>query len=291
MKTYKKQASKILDLSKIELKYNSTWLSKLNFDQITKIASNFTVAQMLERDMFQKRIQKNKPISLHEFLYPLMQGYDSVALSVDLEIGGNDQMFNMLAGRTLQKNINNQDKHVLTMKLLPGTNGKKMSKTANNFIPLQGKPNDVYGKIMSMPDKVMKSYFELVTRIDKEEIKEILANDPRQAKARLAQEIVTLLHGKTKASQAEKHFNQVFKQKKLPNNIKTYKAKNKNQNILELLKKTKLCSSKSEAKRLIKQKGIKINKKPIENWHKKITLKSGDIIQRGKRRFVKLKLP
>src|SRR3989338_7452521 len=172
-KTYKEQAAKILDFSKAKIVYNGDWLSKLKFTDIVKLAQNFTVQQMIERDLYQKRLQAGKPIGLHEFLYPLMQGYDSVQLEVDLEIGGNDQLFNMLAGRTLLKIYKNKDKHVLTTPLLPGLDGRKMSKTYGNAVDITDVPNDMYGKIMSLRDELMLQYFELCTDLSLAEVSEI----------------------------------------------------------------------------------------------------------------------
>lgn len=290
MKDYKKQAGKILDFSKTKIKYNNQWLSKLNFENAIKLASNFTVQQMLDREMFQERIKQGRPISLHEFLYPLMQGYDSVAMNVDLEIGGKDQLFNMLAGRTLQKIYNKKDKDVLTMKLLPGLDDKKMSKTFDNLIALNAESNNMYGKIMSMHDEIMPDYFELATRLPEEEIKKILKQKPRDAKARLAFEIVALYHGEKKAKQAEEEFEKVFKEKKAPSKMPEIKLPVISYQLPDLLVKTKLASSKAEAKRLIKQGAVKINNKIIKDFQKEIKIKNKMIIQKGRRGFVKIKV-
>jgi tyrosyl-tRNA synthetase len=273
MRGYKRQAEKILDFKKVRLKYNSKWLKKLNFEDVLNLASKFTVGQMLERDMYQSRIKNNKPIGIHEFMYPLMQGYDSVAMDVDLEVGGNDQTFNMLAGRTLQKAYNEKDKHVLAVKLLVGTDGRKMSKSYGNTIPLESTPEDMYGKIMSMRDEMMPDYFLLTTHLPENEIEEILKSSPRDAKARLAREVVALYHGESKAKEAEEEFEKVFKNKELPSNIEEFKLKDRNLDLVDTLVETKLASSKNEAKRLIEQGGVH---------------KDGDIIRVGKRRFVRI---
>ena len=228
---------------------------------------------MLERDMYQSRIKNNKPIGIHEFMYPLMQGYDSVAMDVDLEVGGNDQTFNMLAGRTLQKAYNEKDKHVLAVKLLVGTDGRKMSKSYGNTIPLESTPEDMYGKIMSMRDEMMPDYFLLTTHLPENEIEEILKSSPRDAKARLAREVVALYYGESKAKEAEEEFEKVFKNKELPSNIEEFKLKDRNLDLVDTLVETKLASSKNEAKRLIEQGGVH---------------KDGDIIRVGKRRFVRI---
>lgn len=270
-KDYKKQASKILDFSKVKIKNNSKWLKKLRFADILNLASKFTAQQMLERDMFKKRINSGKPISVQEFLYPLMQGYDSVAMDVDLEVAGTDQTFNMLAGRTLQKALNNKDKHILTLRLLVGIDGRKMSKSFGNVINLDDEPNDMYGKIMSLKDDLMSEYFELATRLSLDEIKNILKQEPRDAKARLAFEIVKLYYGEEKANQAGKEFNKVFRDKKIPDNIPEFKVKSRD--LVDMLLETKMASSKNEARRLIEQGGVK-----FEN----------NILRVGKRRFARI---
>jgi tyrosyl-tRNA synthetase len=192
--TYKKQASKILDFKKVELRYNHEWLEKLGFEEIAKIASNFTLQRLSDRDMFKKRLQEDNPIAMNEFMYPLMVGYDSVVLDVDCELGGNDQYFNMLAGRTLQKAFGKREKFVLTTKLIEGTDGRKMSKTYDNCIYLDDDANEMYGKVMSVNDNLMETYFECCTDVPMDEMKTILKGNPRDAKARLASEITAIYH-------------------------------------------------------------------------------------------------
>jgi len=256
-KYYKKQASKILDFSKVKIKYNSSWLSKLKFEDILKLFSMFTVQQMIQRDMFQKRISENLPISLQEFMYPLMQGYDSVVMDVDLEVGGNDQMFNMLVGRTLQKFYNNKDKDVITCKLLLGTDGRKMSKTFDNFVAIEDKPNDMFGKIMSIKDELIDHYLELATRLSAEEIAEIkkTSDNPRDIKAQLAKAVVKLYYGEEESIKAEDEFNNIFRNKELPNDVPVFKTDKNKYPPLDLLFDSKLASSKNEAKRLIEGGG------------------------------------
>ena len=205
-KDYKRQAQNVIDFSKAEIRYNDEWLSALTFEQILKLASTLTVGQMLARDMFQKRIQENKPIALHEFLYPLMVGYDSVVLDVDAELGGSDQEFNMLVGRDLQKALGKRDKFVLTAKLIEGTDGRKMSKTYDNAIYLDDAPADMYGKLMSVRDELVPVYFETLTGVPMAEVEKILKGHPKEAKQRLAKEIVALYHGKDAAEKAEAGF-------------------------------------------------------------------------------------
>lgn len=295
-KNYKKQASKILDFSKVKIKYNSTWLSKLKFADILKLATNFTVQQMLQREMFDRRIKENSPISLQEFLYPLMQGYDSVAMDVDLEVAGTDQMFNMLAGRTLQKIYNNKDKDILTTKLLLGLDGRKMSKTYGNFVAIEDKPGEMYGKLMSMKDELIDDYFEIATRLTSAEISKIknLSDNPRDIKAKLAKEIVKMYHGEKNAELAENEFNKVFRNKELPSDMPVFETEKNNYPILDLLCDTKLAPSKNEAKRLVEGGGVEIingdKKERITDWKKEINLENGTIIKVGNRRFIKIKL-
>jgi len=296
-KNYKKLTGKILKFSGLNpcrLLYNSKWLDSLSFTDLIKLASNFTVQQMIIRYMFQERIRKEKPIYLHEFLYPLAQAYDSVAMDVDLEIGGKDQAFNMLCGRDLMKVLKNKEKFVLATKLLITPEGKKMGKTEGNLIPMDENPKEMYGKIMSWPDSLITIGFELCTDLPMEEITEISNQikkrrlNPREAKAKLAREIVTICRNKRAAQKAEEEFNRVFKEEKLPSRIPGIKIREKALNILDLLVKIGLASSKSEAKRLILQKGVKINNQVQNDWQKIIEIKKGIVIQVGKRKFIRL---
>lgn len=296
-KNYKKQASKILDFegkNPIELKYNSEWLGKLKFEDILNLSSHFTVQQMIERDMFENRINQGKPIYLHEFMYPLMQGYDSVAMNIDGELGGNDQTFNMLAGRTLMKQMLNKEKFVLTMKLLTDPTGKKMGKTEGNIIALNEDANEMYGKVMSWPDELIIPGLELCTDIDLKEIKSIENQlkdedvNPKDVKMRLARHIVTQYHDVKQAHKAEEEFISIFKDKKQPEDIKEVKIKATN--IIDALVETKLCTSKSDARRVIKQKGVKINNVIVEDENLQIEKTSdGILIQKGKRHFIRIK--
>ena len=287
-KDYRKQISKILDLKKTNVRFlhNEKWTNKLKPKDMLELASNFTVARLLERDMFQRRIKAGKDIHVHEFIYPIFQAYDSVTMDVDLEIGGNDQTFNMLAGRTLMKKLKNKEKFVLTTKLLVDREGKKMGKTEGNMINLDEKPEEMYGKIMSWPDELINIAFELCTNVPMQKIKKI--TNPRDAKVKLAKEITSLFYSKKVAEKTEKEFERVFKEKKLPSKIPIVKIKEKKLNILDLLFKIKLASSKSEAKRLILQKGVKIDGKVQKDWKATIKIKKGMIIQVGRRRFAKL---
>lgn len=297
-KNYKKIASKVLDFegkNPCRLVYNSQWNDKLSFADLIELASNFTVQQMIARDMFQERLKKKKPIYLHEFLYPLAQAYDNLALDVDAEIGGKDQTFNMFCGRDLMMVLKKKEKFIIALKLLedPGT-GKKMGKTEGNLVALDLDPKDMYGKIMSWPDSFIQMGFELCTKVPLEEIetisKQIKQNriNPKDAKERLAFEIVAVCHNKTAALEAKKEFDLVFKSKKIPAEMPEIAINKKEINIIDLLLKTGLALSRSEAKRVVVQKGIRINKKTEDDWKKNISIKKGDIIQAGKRRFVRV---
>ncbi len=295
-KGYKEQISKILNLDKIEFKYNSKWLGKLSFADTLELSSNFTAQQTLARDMFKKRIQIGKDLYLHEFLYPLMQAYDSVYMNVDLEVGGNDQMFNMLAGRTLMKKMKNKEKFVLTTKLLIDPSGKKMGKTESNMVNLNEKPDQMFGQIMAWPDGLIIPGLELCTDIFMEEIKQIDKDiktdklNPRDAKAKLAKEVVSIHYNKKEAEKAEKEFNKIFKDKDKPTETPVHKLSDKKYNVLDLLIETKLVLSKGEAKRLIEQGGVKIDNQKITDWQKEITIKNNMIIQVGKRKFIQIKI-
>ncbi len=295
MKDYIKQASKILNIRKTEIRYNGEWFNKKKADFFFELSSRFTVARVMERDDFRKRLKEDADINVLEIMYSLMQGYDSVILKADVEIGGTDQKFNLLMGRKVQKKYNQPQQDIVTLPLLEGTDGiLKMSKTYNNWIGLTEKPDKIYGKVMSVPDALLWKYFKLLTDISLKEIENIRDKtrrrevNPRDAKARLAQEIVTIYHGKTAARMAEKEFNRVFREKKVPSKIPTKKLPVRKINILDLLIKTKLAPSKSEAKRLVEQNAVKINGEIIKDWQQKITPKKGAILKVGKRKFIKL---
>ncbi len=288
-KTYREQAAKVIDFSKVEIRYNHEWLEKLGYKEIIEHASQFTVQQMEERAMFAERMAKDKPVSVHEFLYPLMVGYDSVVLDVDCELGGTDQEFNMLAGRTMQKAFAKREKFVLTTPLIEGTDGRKMSKSYDNCVYLNDAPNDMFGKLMSIKDDLMATYFECCTNVPMDEIRVILSSSkdgtgPRAAKARLAREIVTLYHGADAGKKAEAEFTSVFTEKGIPEDVKEVKVK-KGTLLVDVLVKEKLVVSKSEAKRLIEQKGIKVNDEVVESMEEKV---SEGVVRVGKRKFLQM---
>jgi len=287
-KDYKKQIRKILDFNKSNVRFlhNEKWTNKLKPIDMLAIASKFTVARLLERDMFQKRIKEGRDIHVHEFLYPIFQAYDAVTMDIDIQIGGNDQTFNMLVGRTLIKKIKNKETSVLTIKLLTDPTGKKMGKTEGNVVDLNESPKEMYGKIMNWPDGLINLGFEICTRVPRDEFKKI--TNPRAAKAKLAKTIVSQYHGEKAAQSAEQEFNRIFKEKKLPTEIAKIKIKEPEINILDLLVKTKLASSKSEARRLVEQNAVKINNKIENNWKSIIITKPGLVIQAGRRHFIKL---
>ena len=293
-KHYLEQVKGTLDVKNIEVVWNADWLRKLNFADIIKLAGQFTVAQMMERDMFQERVKKDQPISVHEFLYPLMQGYDSVSLKADVEIGGTDQTFNLLAGRTLQKAYNQKPQDVITVPILEGTDGKiKMGKTTGNYIGVSEPANEMFGKVMSIPDDLIVRYFELATDVEAEEIKKAEkalkdGENPRDLKARLAKEIVTIYHSKEAASNAEEEFIKIFSQKQTPTDIETKKLAEESMNIVVLLTHTKLASSKSEARRLIAQGGVRVENEKVLDAELVLSLQKPKLIQVGKRKFLKV---
>ena len=290
--TYKEQASKILDFSKAKIMYNGDWLSKLSFTNIVELAQQFTVQQMIERDMYQKRLKDGKPIGLHEFLYPLMQGYDSVHMEVDLEIGGNDQLFNMLAGRTLLRTYKDKEKFVLTTPLIEGTDGRKMSKSYGNTIDIMDVPNDMYGKVMSMADELIIKYFLLCTDVPLKEVDEVdkslkAGDNPRDAKMKLAREIVALYHSKEAGDLAEQEFINIFKKGGVPEDMPTFELSG-DRNIIDLLDLCKLIDSRGDAKRLIQHGGVKVNDKKVDDPSATIHLEKDMVIQVGKRKFAKI---
>lgn len=289
IRTYKEQASRILDMRKVEVRENAEWFSKMKLEEVLQLASHFTVPRLLERDMFQKRMKEEREVWVHELLYPLLQGYDSVMLDVDMEIGGNDQLFNMMAGRKLQSIYNKKEKFVLTVPLLPGLDGRKMSKTYENAVYLTDSPREMFGKLMSLKDDYMEVYFRLCTRMSESEIKKARSvKSPRDAKARLAREITALYHGTEKAENAEEEFNAVFRKKETPWSIPSVRLRSYTMPLADFLMETKLASSKGEAKRLILQGGVKVGDKVKKDPKEKVTFPKGIVVQVGKRRFLKV---
>ena len=299
--TYEKQIYKILIPEKTKLLFNSQWLAPLNFAQVIQLAAKYTVARMLERDDFDRRFKEGYPIGVHEFFYPLMQGYDSVVLRADVELGGTDQKFNLLMGRTLQKEYGQEPQVALMMPILEGLDGsQKMSKSLGNYIGINEPPQEIYGKTMSLPDHLMFRYFELATMLSIEEqrhLKDGLTQGvlhPRDIKMRLAREIVTIYHGKEAALQAEEEFKRVFQQKELPEDIPDFNLAPivlDSQGFIwlpKLMLLAGLASSTSEGRRLIQQGGVKINGEKITDPAYKLIPVNGMVIQAGKRKYVRL---
>lgn len=297
-RTYVEQYGKILDMELTKLYFNSEWLAPLTFADIIRLASSMTVARMLERDDFQKRYSENQPISLHEFFYPLAQGYDSVALETDIELGGTDQTFNLLVGRNLQKDRGQSEQVAMTMPLLEGLDGvQKMSKSLGNYIGVNDAPEQMYGKTMSVPDELMLRYYELTTDISPEELEELRAGladgsvHPRDAKMRLAHTFVSMYHGPEAAAEAEQHFRTVFQQGALPEDIpEQIWTGEPTANIIDLLQEAKLVPSRSEARRMVEQGAVRVNEERVEDTKQEFTVGSGLVIQVGKRKFVRLVL-
>jgi tyrosyl-tRNA synthetase len=298
--TYKKQVFKILNPEKTKVVFNSHWLGKLSFSEVLKVCSKYTVARMLERDDFSNRYKDGKPIGIHEFLYPLMQGYDSVAMKADIELGGTDQKFNLLVGRDIQREYNQEPQVIITLPLLEGIDGvEKMSKSLNNYIGINESPQEMYGKAMSIPDNLMIRYFELVTNISLDEINKVkigLENDnihPRDVKKRLARNIVTLYHSQGAAMMAEEEFENVFKNKLYPEEIKELILKKDDLKegkiwLVKLIVLSGVVGNKSEARRIVEQGGVRINGEKVNDPNFDVTVKKGMILKIGRLNFIKL---
>ncbi len=288
-KSYLDQIGKILNLKKAEIHHNSDWHAKASKQDLIEEAMNFTVNQMVQRDNFEKRLKDDKPVGLHEFLYPLLQGMDSVAIKADVELGGNDQYFNLLAGRTLQKKYGQKPQDILTFDLLEGTDGRKMSKTYQNAIYLLDSPSEKYGKVMSIRDELIERYFTLATDLPKNEIEKIIEKGPRNAKGILAFEIVKRYHGSKEASAAEKDFEKKFVKKEIPEKIEAIKLPYITRPLADIIVEAGLSGSKSDARRLIEQGGVKVDGAIIGDRMALVEPNKGMIIQVGKRKFIKVR--
>lgn len=286
-KQYKEQVGKIIDLRKAEFKFNSKWLSKLSYADRMQLARSFTVNQMLARRNFSDRLKKQGEIGLEELDYPLMQGYDSVAVKADVELGGFDQLFNLQAGRVIQPRYNQQPQDILTTEMLEGTDGRKMSTSWGNVINIVDEPNDMFGKVMSVTDALIDKYFKLCTDVSDEEMAKLPTN-PKEKKMRLAVEITTLYHGAKLAEAAKQNFIEVFSNKGVPKDIPTVRITSHGITLVELLIEADLVTSKSEARRLIEQGGVKINEEKKTNPTETIAIEDGMIVQVGPRRFVRI---
>lgn len=292
-KTYETQIFKVLDKEKTEVRFNSEWLSKMNFEDVIRLGSKMTVARMLEREDFKRRYENQMPISIHEFFYPLMQGFDSVELKCDIEIGGTDQRFNLLMGRMLQKEFGQEPQCTIMMPLLEGLDGvNKMSKSLGNYIGIDEDAQVMFEKTMTIPDELIIKYFELVTDVHPDDVEKIKISlsegvNPRDIKMQLAREIVELYHGKEAVSDAEERFKLVFQKKEIPDDINTVEVEKETFNLSEIVVSNGLAKSKNEFRRLVNQGGVKINSEKITSIDD-IDLKDELVVQIGKKHFIKI---
>ncbi len=294
-KTYEKQFSKILERDKTEIRYNGDWFSRMSFAEIMNLASKFTVARMLERDDFAKRFSNQQSISIHEFFYPLMQGYDSVMIQADIEIGATEQKFNLMIGRQIQKEYGQVPQIVLTLPVLEGVDGvQRMSKSVGNYIGIEESPNEMYGKTMSIPDNLIYNYFELLTDISLKElqsIKDQLSDphvNPMKLKRHLARTLVRMYHNQEWAKKAEDHFDIIHKKKDIPDDILEYRLTQNLVRLIDLMVDAGLVSGKSEARRIIRQGGVKLNGEIVKNELLEIKIEDEMVLKVGKRKFLKL---
>ena len=297
--TYKEQIFKILDQDRTRLVYNSEWLGKLTFTDVIELASSYTVARMLEREDFARRYRDNQPISVHEFFYPLMQGYDSVAIQADIEFGATEQKFNLLMGRHLQREYGQEPQVALTMPILVGTDGvQKMSKSLGNYIGIDEAPGEIYGKVMSISDEIMPDYFRLAAAYSVQQADRVIGEfqngrlHPRDAKMRLAREIVSLYHGAEAAGEAEEQFKRVFQNKEIPWEMPVFEfsVSSAPLDLVFLLVKTGLVPSNSEARRMIQQGGVRVNEKQVVSIDQNYAQNEELVLQVGKRKFARVKL-
>jgi tyrosyl-tRNA synthetase len=294
--SYFEQASKILHKEKTKIVYNSQWLGKMNFEEVIKLASKYTVARMIERDDFTKRFKTGEPISVHEFLYPLAQAMDSVAIESDVELGGTDQKFNLLVGRDIQREYGVDPQVIITMPLLIGTDGvEKMSKSYDNYIGISDEPSNIYGRTLSISDNLIYPYFELATDVSNQKLLEIKSKlsdgqfNPRDIKRELARILVEMYYNKDAGLIAEKEFDNIFINKGIPDELEEFKiGNNKIINILDLIILVNFAASKGEARRLVTQGGVSIDGEKINDLTQNVSIKSGMILKVGKRKFIKL---
>lgn len=293
--TYQDQFFKILDKEQTQVRFNGDWFSKMNFAEIMNLASKFTVARMLERDDFSKRYSGQLPISIHEFFYPLMQGYDSVEIKSDVELGATEQKFNLVIGRSIQKEFGQQPQVILTLPVLEGLDGKqRMSKSLGNYIGIDEAPAEMYGKTMSLPDEMILRYFELVSDVDSTELKSLKTDlenpqtNPRDVKQYLGRTLVRMYHDQQAAEQAETAFKQIFVKKDIPDEMPEVKIEETEIRIVDLMIKTGTADSKGQARRLVQGGGVSVNGNKINDPFTNITVESGQVLKVGKRKFVKL---
>ncbi len=293
-RTYQEQIFNILDADKTEMVFNSEWLARLNFADVIKLASTLTVARMMEREDFTRRYRENTAIGIHEFFYPLMQGYDSIAIDADIEFGATEQKFNLLMGRHLQREYGHKPQVAFTMPILVGTDGvQKMSKSLGNYIGITEPADQIYGKVMSIGDNLMDEYYRLATSLSTAEVNAIIEGvknssiHPRDAKMRLAKEIVALYHGSEAAEEAETQFKQVFQKREMPSEMASF-SYTAPAAIINVMVESNLAASKSEARRLVEQKGVKIDGATVESIDLKLKEKKEQVIQVGKRKFARV---
>jgi tyrosyl-tRNA synthetase len=296
-RTYVAQAGRILDLKATEVVHNGDWFSKMRFDDVVKLAGHMTVARLLERDDFAKRYREGNPISLHEFLYPLMQGYDSVRVHSDVEIGGTDQTFNLTVGRELQRDAGMEPQVGLTLPILVGLDGvRKMSKSLGNYIGITEAPEQMYGKCMAIPDTLIRSYFELATNVPMRETDALLAaKGPLEAKLRLASEIVVLYHGSTDAARAAEHFDRTVRKKEVPEEmpeirLKPDMLKDGKMWIVSLIRHCRFAASNAQARRLVEQGAVTLDGEEVRATDADIPIRDGAVLRAGKRKFARIRL-
>ena len=290
--TYTEQARLVLDMDRTEVRRNSEWFDAMGFEEVLRLASRMTVAQMIQRDTFQKRMEESAPIGIHEFLYPLMQGWDSVQIECDVELGGTDQLFNLLVGRQLQEQVGQVPQIVLTQPLINGLDGRKMSKSYGNTIQLTDAAGDVFGKTMSITDEAMSTWFLYLTRLEQDEIDAVLAGHPREAKARLGEELAGFLHGADAGREARAAFDRQFQAKALPDEIPERVHAEwpaEGQPLPVLLREVGLASSSSEARRLVQQGGVRLDGEVVQDVKRMVAPPSEPLlVQVGKRKFLRL---
>ncbi|HPA93739.1 MAG TPA: tyrosine--tRNA ligase [Petrotogaceae bacterium] len=295
-RSYAEQVFKILNKEKTEIRYNGEWFDKMTFEQVIRISSKYTVARMMERDDFKKRYDSNQPISVAEFLYPIAQGYDSVMVKSDVEMGGTDQLFNLLVGRKMQEEYEQLPQVVLTMPLIEGTDGNlKMSKSYDNYIAFNDTSRDMFGKIMSIPDTLIVKYMRLLTDLGKNEIdlyeaqmKDGLVN-PRDVKMKLGREVVAVFYGQEEGVKAQEEFIKIFRKKDLPDEMETLKATSPI-SVLDLVMLSGETPSKSEAKRLIAQGAVKLDEEKLDDFSRMLEVKGSEVLKIGKRKFFRIEL-
>ncbi len=290
---WKEQASTILDFDKITIRRNGDWYDEMNFSELIRLFSNMTVQQLMERDMFQERLKNNAPIHAHEILYPILQGYDSVAMEVDLELGGTDQIFNMMVGRQMLRSMNDREKWVLAVPLLIGTDGRKMGKSLGNFIALTEAPRDMYGKLMSVTDEIITQYFRLLTDVADEEIDDMdaqMANgaNPMEFKKQLAFTITADLHDTSAAEDAQAYFERTVQQGEVPKNMPTLSLSQQEISVLDLVMASQVPGSRSEGRRLIEQGGVSVNDEKLTDPTAEISPQSGAVLKVGKRNWFRI---